>query len=93
MKLKLETDFKMATDTVVAPPVEDFKLVVVGDGMVGKTSILISFVHNKFPTTFEPTIMETYAHKVIVDDKEVISTDNIYQFQSIHNKNSFVDLQ
>ena len=63
----------MATETVVAPaaPVEDFKLVVVGDGMVGKTSMLISFVHNKFPLSFEPTIMETYTHKVMVDNKEV----------------------
>ncbi len=36
------------------------KLVIVGDGECGKTSLLIVFAKDEFPEIYVPTIFETY---------------------------------
>jgi len=45
------------------------KLVVVGDGACGKTSLLIAFSQDEFPETHVPTVFETY----ITDIKVVLA--------------------
>ena len=47
------------------------KLVVVGDGMCGKTSLLYAFLHQAFDPTHTPTIFDTYASNIEVDGKKV----------------------
>ena len=47
------------------------KLVIVGDGMAGKTSLLHAYVHNSFNPAHIPTIFETLATEIEVNEKKV----------------------
>ncbi|XP_064649103.1 ras-like GTP-binding protein Rho1 [Lineus longissimus] len=47
------------------------KLVVVGDGACGKTSLLIVFSKDEFPEDHVPTIFDNYVADIEVDNKQV----------------------
>jgi len=55
--------------TVHAERPSDVKVVVVGDGAVGKTCLCTVFVRRRFPSDYVPTVFENYAENVTVDGR------------------------
>jgi small GTP-binding protein len=47
------------------------KLVVVGDGMSGKTCLLFAFKDDEFNSDHVPTVFDTYVAEIEVDGKTV----------------------
>lgn len=46
-----------------------YRIVVLGDGGVGKTALTIQLCLNHFVETYDPTIEDSYRKQVVIDDE------------------------
>lgn len=62
-----------------------YKLVVVGDGGVGKSALTIQFFQKMFVEEYDPTIEDSYIQHTDIDGQWCIldGKKNIYQFLSL----------
>ncbi|XP_060049139.1 rho-related GTP-binding protein RhoF isoform X3 [Erinaceus europaeus] len=61
---------------VPGPGRKELKIVIVGDGGCGKTSLLMVYCQGSFPEHYAPSVFEKYTASVMVGSKEV--TLNLY---------------
>ena len=46
------------------------KCVVVGDGAVGKTAMMLSYMTSTIPTQYQPTVVDTFSVNITVEEEE-----------------------
>ena len=47
----------------------EIKLVILGEGSVGKSAMTIQFLQNHFIEIYDPTIEDSYRKKIVIDDR------------------------
>lgn len=60
-----------SSGSTVSKKLIERKIVILGDGACGKTSLLNVFTRGYFPEVYEPTVFENYIHDIFVDGKHI----------------------
>ncbi|KAI8802472.1 small G-protein Ras2 [Cladochytrium replicatum] len=67
-----------------------YRLVVLGDGGVGKTALTIQLCLNHFVETYDPTIEDSYRKQVVIDDRpcilEVLDTAGQEEYTALRDQ-------
>ncbi|KAJ5498456.1 hypothetical protein N7453_007507 [Penicillium expansum] len=67
-----------------------YKLVVLGDGGVGKTALTIQLCLNHFVETYDPTIEDSYRKQVVIDQQscmlEVLDTAGQEEYTALRDQ-------
>ncbi|KAI8589317.1 small G-protein Ras2 [Geranomyces variabilis] len=67
-----------------------YRLVVLGDGGVGKTALTIQLCLNHFLETYDPTIEDSYRKQVVIDDQpcilEVLDTAGQEEYTALRDQ-------
>jgi GTPase KRas protein len=67
-----------------------YKLAVLGDGSVGKTSLTVSYCHNHFVECYDPTIEDCYRRQRMVDEEacliEILDTAGQEEFSALRDQ-------
>jgi GTPase KRas protein len=50
----------------------EYKIVIIGSGGVGKSAICIQFITSHFIEEYDPTIEDSYIKQITIDDEEII---------------------
>jgi len=50
-----------------------YKVVLLGEGGVGKSALVIQFLQNRFVLAYDPTIEDTYRQQLTIDGEEVMA--------------------
>ena len=67
-----------------------YKIVVVGDGGVGKSALTIQFFQKMFVEDYDPTIEDSYIQHTEIDGKMCILDGKVIQLNTkLINDNSF----
>lgn len=75
----------MATSAVPSDNLPTYKLVVVGDGGVGKSALTIQFFQKIFVPDYDPTIEDSYLKHTEIDDQWAILDGTCVLFFCIIN--------
>ncbi|KAJ3405033.1 Ras GTPase ras2 [Chytriomyces hyalinus] len=67
-----------------------YRIVVLGDGSVGKTALTIQLCLNHFVETYDPTIEDSYQKQVVIDDEacnlEVLDTAGQEEYTALRDQ-------